>query len=594
MEACEVRLEEGEAASGLFPHRTVRGGQERFLEDARMCMAQRSHLLAHAPTGLGKTAVALTAAVETAREDGGTVLFLTSRQSQHAIAVETVRGIWKKGRIGVVDLIAREDMCLARREGRRVPCSDGRKCFFDRDPEGSQGLLLDYPLHSQEATRLCLRNGHCPYRVAVRAAAEAAVIIGDYNQMFCRGPNLLQRLGRREGGAIVIVDEAHNLPSRVMGGGSGSLTPASIRAARAHPSLKHFAEDLDLIAEVFRRLASKRPGRLRAQDLDSPLKEVCGVDASGLAEEIEAASHGAELDGLTGFLYAWGAPDASTVRYIEGDPPRLVVSLIDPSVVTAPVLARVRSALLMSGTLHPPEMFAEVLGAEGAVCRRYPSPFPSENRLVLASGGVSSRFRLRTPAMYGSVAREIAGCAGAVPGNVAVFFPSYEFMGKVEPLVAQMVKDRRMLVERKEHGKNERDAVLCQLREGKSLLMGTISGSLSEGVDFRDNLLGAVIVVGLPLAPPSREMDAKMERMGRRFGPRKAELYVQVYPAVARVLQAAGRAIRGEKDRAAIVLLDDRYLAPSLRAAFPDDFEIERAGDLRSALSAFYSKGGAP
>ena len=554
-----------------------------------MCMTQRTHLLAHAPTGLGKTAVALTAAVETALASGGVVLFLTSRQAQHAIAIETLRGIWKKSRIGVVDLIAREDMCLALREGRRAPCAEGRQCFFSRDPEGSQSLLLDYPLHTQEGMRLCLRAGLCPHRVALRAAAEATVIVGDYNQMFGRGPNLLQRLGRREGEAIVIVDEAHNLPARVMDGGSGSLTAAAIQRARASPSLKHFAEDLDLLGDIFSRMARSRPEQIRAEDLDGPLKLACGVDVGGLAEEIEAASRGAELGGLVDFLYAWNAPKETTVRYIDGDPARLVVSLIDPSPVTAPVLARVRCALIMSGTLHPPEMFAEVLGAEGALCRRYPSPFPPENRLVLASGGVSSRFRLRTPAMYGSVAREVARCADNVPGNVAVFFPSYDFLGKVEKLLEPTVRDRRLVVERREHGKNERDAVLCQLREGRNLLLGAIGGSLSEGVDYRDNLLSMVIVVGLPLSPPSREMDGMLDRMEKRFGPRKANLYVQVYPAVSKVLQAAGRAIRSEKDRAAVMLLDDRYLLSAVRASFPDDFEIERAGDIEQRLAEFFS-----
>ncbi len=573
----------------MFPHRVVRGGQERFLEDARMCMAQRTHLVAHAPTGLGKTAVALTAAVETALACGGVVLFLTSRQAQHAIAIETLRGIWKKSRIGVVDLIAREDMCLARHEGRRAPCAEGRQCFFSRDPEGSQSLLLDYPLHTQEGMRLCLRAGLCPHRVALRAAAEATVIIGDYNQIFGRGPNLLQRLGRREDEAVVVVDEAHNLPNRVMDGGSGSLTAAALQRARSSPSLKHFTEDLDIIAEILSRMEKRRPEKMTAEDLDGPLKHACGVDTGGLAEEIEAASRGADLDGLVDFLYAWSAPNQATVRYVDGDPARLVVGLIDPSLVTAPVLARVRSTLIMSGTLHPPEMFAEVLGAEGAICRRYPSPFPPENRLVLASGGVSSRFRLRTPAMYESVAREVARCVENVPGNVAVFFPSYDFLGKVEKLLEPSVRDRRLVVERREHGKNERDAVLCQLREGRNLLLGAISGSLSEGVDFRDNLLSMVIVVGLPLSPPSREQEGMLDRMEKRFGPRKANLYVQVYPAVSKVLQAAGRAIRGERDRAAVILMDDRYLLSAVRASFPDDVDIERVGDLEQRLVEFYS-----
>lgn len=579
-----------EGSLGLFPHPAVRGGQERFLEDARMCMAHRTHLLAHAPTGLGKTAVALTAAVETALASDGVVLFLTSRQSQHAIAVETVRGIWKKRRLGVVDIIAREDMCLAKRSGDRVPCTRGHRCFFSREPEGRADHLLDYPLHTQEAMRLCLRAGQCPHRAAMLAAAEAQVIIADYNQMFCRGPNILQRLGRRESDAILVIDEAHNLPARVMGAGSGSMTAASIHRARALPALSHFSEDLDLIAEVFRELVDRDPELITAADLDRPLKEACGVDAGGLAEEIEtAAGEGCDLGRLVDFLHAWSAPDEVTVRYLEGEPARLKVSLIDPSPVTAPVLARVRCALIMSGTLHPPEMFADLLGARNALCRSYPSPFPPENRLVLSSGKVSSRYRVRGETMYTSIAEEIARSASRVPGNVAAFFPSYELLEQVEGRLAAMVPDRRVLAERKEQDRNEKEALVHQLHEGRNMLLGTVGGSLSEGVDFRDNLLEAVFVVGLPLAPPSREMEGMLHRMEGKYGTRKADLYVQVYPAVAKVLQAAGRAIRSETDRAVIVLLDDRYSMPQVRRAFPADFTISSDADVPEKVGRFFA-----
>jgi DNA excision repair protein ERCC-2 len=553
-----------------------------------MCMAQRTHQMAHAPTGLGKTAVALTAATETALLSDGVVLFLTSRQSQHAIAIETMRAIWARKRIGVVDLISREDMCLAVREGV-PPCLRDQRCFFSREPDGEEKLLLDYPLHTQEAMRSCLRAGLCPHRTAMVAAAQARVIIADYNQLFGRGLNLLQRLGRSESDAVVVIDEGHNLPSRVMGSRSGHLTMASLRRARTHSALRHFAEDLDVIAEAFGRIARKDPANIVPADLDEPLKRACGVDCGGLGEEIEMAAGGEDPGGVAGFLHAWSFEEEVTVRYLEGDPPRLAVSLIDPSPVTAPVLSRVRCALVMSGTLHPPEMFADLLGARNAICRSYPSPFPEDNRLVLASGRVSSRYRSRGQTAYVAIAEEIAKCAKQVPGNVAVFFPSYEFMGQVEGLLPTLLVGQRVLVERREHGKTERDALLAQLKEGRNLLLGTVGGSFAEGVDLKGNLLGAVFVVGLPLSPPSLEMDAMLRRMERRYGTRKAELYVQVYPAVAKVLQAAGRAIRSEQDRAAIVLMDDRYLTSQVRNAFPQDFRVSGGVDIPGRVGEFFS-----
>src|SRR2546428_894964 len=96
-----------------WPFDRVREGQADFLADARLAIADGRHLLAHAPTGIGKTAVALVASLEYALRANKLVLFLTSRQSQHRIAIETVRRIEAKGpRIATVDLIAKQSMCL--------------------------------------------------------------------------------------------------------------------------------------------------------------------------------------------------------------------------------------------------------------------------------------------------------------------------------------------------------------------------------------------------------------------------------------------------------------------------------------------------
>ena len=65
MEAHEPLIGCPDGAGGLFPFASAREGQRQFLEDARSCVRNRVNLVAHAPTGMGKTAVALTAALET-------------------------------------------------------------------------------------------------------------------------------------------------------------------------------------------------------------------------------------------------------------------------------------------------------------------------------------------------------------------------------------------------------------------------------------------------------------------------------------------------------------------------------------------------
>jgi hypothetical protein len=51
--------------------------------------------------------------------------------------------------------------------------------------------------------------------------------------------------------------------------------------------------------------------------------------------------------------------------------------------------------------------------------------------------------------------------------------------------------------------------------------MGVLGGSLSEGIDFKNNLLHSVVVVGLPLSPPSIENQALKDYYSDKFGPKK-------------------------------------------------------------------------
>src|SRR5437667_8606068 len=74
-----------------WPFDRVREGQTDFLADARKAIEEGRHLLAHAPTGIGQTAVALVATLEFAVRANELVLFLTSGQSQHRIPIEPVR-----------------------------------------------------------------------------------------------------------------------------------------------------------------------------------------------------------------------------------------------------------------------------------------------------------------------------------------------------------------------------------------------------------------------------------------------------------------------------------------------------------------------
>ena len=606
MEQLEVSRSEP-APAVPWPFDRVRPGQAEFLADARAALAGRRHLLAHAPTGIGKTAVALVAALEVALAQDKVVLFLTSRQSQHRIAIETLKRLEGKGaRIACADVIAKQDMCL--QDGRPAYgrafhefCDlkvKTRRCsFYARNDDAVVAAVLQRPLHVQELIQASAACRVCPHKVAMDAARRAHVIVCDYNYVFSDILDwTLERIGRTMSDLILIVDEAHNLPERIRSHLTGDLGLVDLlRAAREARDLDpETAHQLSGVAKAFERfligLTSERVARKEEfiDVVEAGLRHGLG-GRIGYTDLVEMVGHAAEeaarrdlsssLADLETFLRRWRDQDEGILRLVvPGTEGKVAFRLMDPAVLSRSTFAQVHGSILMSGTLYPGEMYADLLGlaADRTRIRTYASPFPKANRLLLVHPVATTLYAKRTDAMHELIARELAALAAATPGNLAAFFPSYDLLKEAHARLRRTRPRKRLLVEDPSWDKARRDGALQALRSSRVregvLLLGVQGGSLSEGVDYEGNLLSAVAVVGLPLSPPNLEVECLKDYYGRRFGPSKGYDYAYVFPAVNKVLQAAGRPIRSERDRAAIVLLEGRLLAPRYARCLPPDF----------------------
>src|SRR3989338_4973952 len=97
----------------FFPHDTIRKEQEILMQDIQRCLHEKKTLIAHAPTGLGKTAAALGPSLKYALDNNKTIFFLTSRHTQHIIALDTLKKIHEKYTLEftVGDIIGKKWMC---------------------------------------------------------------------------------------------------------------------------------------------------------------------------------------------------------------------------------------------------------------------------------------------------------------------------------------------------------------------------------------------------------------------------------------------------------------------------------------------------
>lgn len=598
------------SSEGLFPFRDVREGQKEFMEDSKDIFSKGDSLIAHAPTGIGKTAAVITSAIKTKREDEK-IFFLTSKQSQHRIAINTVKNM--PSEVSAVDVISKQNMCP--REESRLPypvfekfCSENgqQKCnLFNKEMGRVVENLKDESKHVHRIVDICKSQSVCPHKAALMAGKSADIIVCDYNYIFSDiRERIFDLLDLELEDASIIVDEAHNLPDRVRGNLKEELNISILNEA-----FKLLQDPSPSLASFVRRLANE------FQEIDEDEK---GVDKDYLDKRIEAALKGgfgqfkdikSVMDGLEdsardilerdpqataplklfSFLSDWSIEGEEVFRSFKPNPPTFKVGLLDPAKKTEDVFNRVSSSVLMSGTLHPGEMYADILGIDDPFIEKYRTPFPKKNRKIVSTKNLTTSYKEREITMFQAYANSLADVANNTPGNVAVFFPSYNLLQDIENRLNMVHLEKNILVEEKRHSKRDREKMVDRLKSSDSnILLAVQGGSLSEGVDYRNNILSAVIVAGIPFPPPSLETKALQGYYTEKFGKHKGYNYASIYPALNSVLQAAGRCIRSKEDRGLIVLMDKRFNYPRYKKSMPDEFEYDKTDDLVKVCEDFF------
>ena len=97
-------------------------------------------------------------------------------------------------------------------------------------------------------------------------------------------------------------------------------------------------------------------------------------------------------------------------------------------------------------------------------------------------------------------------------------------------------------------------------------------------------------MVGVGLPQISRELDVIRTYFDQNNG--MGFEYAYQFPGMNKVLQAAGRVIRGESDRGVVLLIDDRFTAPRYRALFPAHWShyrrVSSSNELKRLVCAFW------
>jgi DNA excision repair protein ERCC-2 len=676
-------------------HDKARPGQLEMIQDCLKALHSGGHHLAAAPTGIGKTAAALAAAIDAARSANGprTIFFLTSRQSQHKIVVDTVRRINARGspqeKVRLVDMVGQSSMCV-QPFAKETPalfsllCNQARsqrtcKPYYTQAPGLKQRILSD-PLHVDELVQMASTHSEhgvptltCPWKAAREAVSSADVFVGDYNHLFVDAVReaSLNAMEVDLSDLIVIIDEAHNLPDRIRMGMERRFTPTVVRNATI--DLEEYTETIaeaaasiatdglvvksslatwalqvmkacrgrmsdlfrDLLSEpaefeerrvemvrlqnIFLAACDEVEGKTGQQVLQPEQANVVESPGSGLDRlkilrdvlldveiKVDADEENPNIDidahrigHLLEDMLRFGQGTALVyVHDAKGKEGRITSHLLDPGLVSGPVLKKCAGSILMSGTLYPPKMYADLLGIgqQKTTSRQYNSPFASQRRPIIVAKDVTTRYQDRTYENTQRIRAHIQALCDSSPGHVAVFTPSYSMLneyigeGRFQGVVVRM-EDRTW-------SKQDVDQLLDVLEDAKQagrriLLAGVFGGRLSEGIDYHNGLLDAVACIGIPNPPPSIHQKALRTYIEERFGRANAWRYASTQPAINSILQAMGRPIRSIADRALVLLLDKRNTDRTYIECYPKDIRMNTTTEpetTKSFARRFFSR----
>lgn len=625
-----------------------RPGQETIQADLQAAWTDppRPVLLA-APTGFGKTGVLLEFALGQLRSGRfDRIIYLTSKSTGQLQVVRTLAGMIEGATEGGTAVQGSTGAGVAAWHVRNkaehcvnpvfhcvrevCPYLDGVE---DRWPESglNRFYLDDGHARDMDSLRSAGRAARvCPYEITRAALAFQQMWIGDYNYVFSPSSRSLffEQPGFDPGRSLLLVDEAHNLPSRAADAHSHAFTAAqadevaaALRSSRAPGKV---VVGWDAWARFLHAL---QPADSLSADEQAEAQELVGYLADlGATEPVDHARLGPRAGEAL-----WEMPSLAS-ELEESDLPRLwwcpkpgqlALTCLDAAADIGARLREFGGTILATATPGPLEALAASLGLERPAPpppklsdaenspQRLGSLGARQTRKLLASlstgAGLLRAQQARAPALvrieahapwreraydvavdlrvdttfqqrsryYGLTAGTIARFQEAAGGPVAVFFSSYLYAERVLAALEALGPRFSAAMQPRQPDLALQAAWVEESLAGAGALFLILGSSFAESIDLLGGRVGKAVVVGPSLPEVNAVQHAKFAAhcaLGREAA------FDRTYriPGMQKVSQALGRLVRAPGQRARVLLHCRRFAEPAYANLLAPEYRSPR------------------
>jgi Rad3-related DNA helicase len=593
-----------------FPFETYRRNQRELAASVYRAVRDNKRIFVNAPTGTGKTISTLFPALK-ALGLGHTdkIFYLSAKTINREVVAQALELIRTQGTaIRSAIITAKEKVCL----NGKLTCNALECRFanghFTRVNNALWDILTSHDSYTKEIIEsYAVKHTVCPFELSLDITLWCDVIVCDYNYVFDPIVYLKRFFADKTGNYTFLIDEAHNLVDRAREMFSADISTEQLKLFKTRLK-KYGRQGMQKVNKCIRYLkdysdVSGQQNQIVVEPLNKTFVELlrpfCDYCKELFAVHRELVSDSdlltAYFDMVT-FLKISELYDEHYISYMSIDNKSITARMycIDPSYNLKMVLNRAKSSVFFSATLLPGEYFRTILG--GDIDDQFiilESPFDKANRLVAVVNDISVKYTDRESSAQ-AVADSICGAVSKRTGNYLAFFPSYTYMNTIYDLVNASGYDMDLKVQGASMSEDERMQFIAGFKP--SPLKTTIGfcvmgGMFSEGVDLKDDRCIGVFIVGAGVPQICFERDL----IRHYFSNNQMDgyNYAYMFPGMNKVLQAAGRVIRTERDKGVIILIDSRFASSRYQALFPPEwFPHKRvnAPDLVTCIQDFWKR----
>ncbi|WP_027624308.1 ATP-dependent DNA helicase [Clostridium lundense] len=572
-----------------FPFSNYRPGQRELAVAVYRTISQNKNIFLQAPTGIGKTISTIFPGIKAMGEGLiSKIFYLTAKTITSSVAVEAFNKMENNGlQMKVVTITAKDKVCFKDKANCNGDQCEFAKGHFDRVNKCIMEILKKENLINRTVIENYAKEYTvCPFELSLDLTLWADCVICDYNYVFDPRVYLKRFFDAGKEDFLFLIDESHNLVDRGRDMFSAELKKEDFLQGKkltkdSSPKLYKILNKLNSYMLDMSKNCNEEGFYMQKEeplDIYSFLRNFIKEGEEWLKGNEKGEGYEELLQlyfDVLAFLRISELYSESYVTYVQKQGKDAIIKLfcLDPSELLREGIKRGKSAVFFSATLTPIKYFKYILGGEeDDYSMRFPSPFSVQNRALMIASNISTRYRNRENSIY-KIVEYIKAFICSKKGNYLVFFPSYKYMDMVWKAFEDQCKNIKVIIQGSSMNEQEREEFLNNFDENgeKTLLAFSVLGGIfSEGIDLKGERLSGAIIVGVGLPQICFERDIIMNYFNEKNN--NGYEYAYMYPGMNKVLQAAGRVIRSENDKGAILLIDDRFTSKSYLRLFPKEW----------------------